>query len=352
MGRAPGSTIREGSACAGSGTHPPTGACLSWAGTCRGGGRRAQLGVAVLDGLIARLRPPYRPRMTRRAMALSALYYGALLTLQVLAITGRLGDVLPPWVATHVGKDSEAILLALVLPAWVQFARPRLRGHRREWGVTALAVAVLVVLGVWMYATPPIPGNVETLNESLFACAALIPYVQLKRPVSRLLAIGIPVVLLVLILAASGTALVTNLAELLAMLILVPLGLDVVDRAILEPQVSTSSKVRWSWYALLLAAPIFISVVLADAFPPGATADAVRYAIRVQEAWVGLLLLQIYFAVGHGRVGPAAPPWSQGSEGEAERRSGVVPGPALQPAARCRDAAHLVGPATCPPARR
>lgn len=241
--------------------------------------------------------------MTRHKV-ISAGYYSVLVVLGLLAVTGRLPDVLPAWFATHIGKDSEAILLALVLPAWIQFARPRLAGTRREWPLTGLAVAVLVALGLWMYVTGPLPGNVETLNEPLFALAALVPYVQLRRPVTRALAVGMPAVLLLLILTASGTALVTNLAELLAMLVLVPLGLDVVDRAILDPQARTSSGVRWSWYALLLAAPMFISVVLADAFAPGTTADAVRYAIRVQEAWIGLLLVQLYFAVGLGRVGP------------------------------------------------
>lgn len=244
--------------------------------------------------------------MTRSSKWISAVYYSVLVVLQLLAITGRLGDVLPSALATHLGKDSEAILLALCLPAWIQFARPRLAGTRREWPLTMLAAAGFAALGIWMYVTGPIPGNVETLNEPLFALAALLPYVQLRRPVARLVAVGLPAAILLLILTASGSRLVTDLAETLAMLVLVPLGLDVVDRAILDPRAATSRTVRWSWYALMLALPAFISLVLAGAFT-GAADDAVRYAVRVQEAWVSVLLLQLYFAVGHRRGGRQAP---------------------------------------------
>lgn len=255
--------------------------------------------------------------------SLTVLYYGVLLALQALAITGHLADVLPSTLATKIGKDSEAVLLALGLPAWVQFVRPRLVGSRWEWPATAGAVAVLVALGTWMYATPPLPGNVETLNEPLLALAALVPYVQLRRPVPRLLALGLPAAVLALVLTDSGNALVTNLAELLAMLVLVPLALDVVDRGILDPDARTSARLRWSWYALLLAAPVFVSVVLAGAFAPGGAADAVRYAVRVQEAWLGVLLLSLYFAVGHGRTG------ARGDE-----RPGAPAGPAALPRQR------------------
>lgn len=236
---------------------------------------------------------------------ITALYYGVLGLLLLLAITGRIGDVLPGWVGEHVGKDSEALLVAVGLPAWIQFARPRLAGTSLEWPLTGLAVVILAALGGWMYATGPIPGNVETLNEPLFALAVLVAYVQLRRPVPRLLAIGMPAAFLLLILVASGTALVTNLAEGLAVLVLVPIGLDLVDRAILDPQRSTSAVQRWAWYGFLLLTPMVISTVLADTFTgAGAAGEAVRYAVRVQEAWLALLLVELYFAVGHGRVGP------------------------------------------------
>lgn len=241
--------------------------------------------------------------MTKRDRLLTVAYYSVLLVLQVLAITGRLDEVLPDALALKIGKDSEALLLALGLPAWVQFVRPRLTGRRSEWPVTAVAVALLLALAGWLYVTPPVPGNVETLNEPLFALAALVPYVQLRRPLPRPLVLGLSGGVLLLVLTASGTTLVTNLAEMLAMLVLVPLGLDVVDRAVLDPAAPRMpAAVRWGWYVALLAVPMTISLLLAGEFT-GTAGDAVRYAVRVQEAWVGLLLLQLYFAVGHRRLG-------------------------------------------------
>ena len=252
--------------------------------------------------------------MSKRGTVLSVAYYGVLLVLQVLAITGRLDEALPDVLATKIGKDSEALLLAIGLPAWVQFVRPRLQGRRSEWPVTALAVALLLALAGWLYVTPPVPGNVETLNEPLFALAALVPYVQLRRPLPRPLVLGLSGGVLLLVLTASGTALVTDLAEMLAMLVLVPLGLDVVDRAVLDPSAPrTSTAVRWGWYVALLAVPMAISLLLAGQFT-GPVGDAVRYAVRVQEAWVGLLLLQLYFAVGHRRLGTPRPPGGSRSE--------------------------------------
>ena len=262
--------------------------------------------------------------MRNRGAALSVAYYGVLLVLQVLAITGRLDEVLPDALALKIGKDSEALLLALGLPAWVQFVRPRLAGRRQEWPVTAAVVALLLGLAGWLYVTPPVAGNVETLNEPLFALAALVPYVQLRRPLPRPFVLGLSGGVLLLVLTASGTTLVTDLAELLAMLVLVPLGLDLVDRAVLDPAAPrTPTAVRWGWYVALLAVPLTISLLLAGQFT-GTAGDAVRYAVRVQEAWVGLLLLQLYFAVGHRRLGtprsgggpcsePALPPGPQSS---------------------------------------
>jgi hypothetical protein len=115
----------------------------------------------------------------------------------------------------------------------------------------------------------------------------------------------------------------TTLAEMLAMLVLVPVGLDLVDRAILDPRARTSSAVRWAWYAFLLAAPIVISVVFAGGLS-GAAGDAATYLNRVQEAWLGVLLVELYFAVGHGRVGPGPHPSPAGDRDR--QRAGARPG--------------------------
>lgn len=232
--------------------------------------------------------------MLDRRRALSLGYYGVLLVLLALAVTGTTGDVLPRQLAKHVSEDSEGFLLALVLSAWVQYVRPRLRGTAQEWSLTLLAAAAVLVVGLVCYLVDGVPPRVATLNETLLALAVLLPYVQLPRPVPRALSLGLPGAVLLLVLLASGTTLVTDLAEGLVMLVLVPLGLDVVDRCVLEPD-RPPVPARWLWYALLVVAPLTFSLL--EGHVGGAGGTALRYAVRVQESFVGLLLAEVFLAV-------------------------------------------------------
>lgn len=230
----------------------------------------------------------------RRAVA--ALYYGLVGVLLLLAVTGTTGDVFPHQLAKHVSEDSEGLLLALLLPAWVQYARPRLRGSAREWPATLLAAAVVLVVGLVCYLVDGVPPKIATLNETFLALAVLLPYAQLPRPLPRALALGLPGAVLLLVLVASGTTLVTDLAEGLVMLVLAPLGLDVVDRDVLEGErAAPPEPVRWLWYAFLVVAPVAVSVL--EGHVGGVGATALRYAVRVQESFVGVLLTGLYLAV-------------------------------------------------------
>lgn len=223
-------------------------------------------------------------------------YYGVVVLLLLLAVTGTTGDVFPHQLAKHVSEDSEGWLLALVLPLWVQYARPRLRGTPREWPSTFAAAAVVLVVGLVCYRVGGVPPRIATLNETLLALAVLLPYVQLSRPVPPVLSLGLPGVMALLVLLASGNGVVTDLAEGVVMLLLVPIGLDLVDREVLGPQRPPSSLLRWSWYALLVVAPVVIAV-LAHHLHAGTAGDVLRYLKRVQESFVGTLLTEVYLAV-------------------------------------------------------
>ena len=229
---------------------------------------------------------------TRRAVCFA--YYAVLLVLLAMAVTGTTGDVFPHQLAKHVSEDSEGWLLALLLPAWIQYARPRLTGRRAEWPLTLLAAAVMLVIGLVCYGKDGVPPKIATLNETFFALAVLLPYVQLRRPVSRGLAYGLPGAVLLVILVASTTSLVTNLAEGVVMLVLAPIGLDVVDRVILEPE-RRVLPARWAWYAFLVVEPLVVAA-LEHTFS-GVAGDVVAYAARVQESFVGVLLVELYLAV-------------------------------------------------------
>jgi hypothetical protein len=241
-----------------------------------------------------------RVRSSRSAIAVT--FYAAL----VLVIAGVLLAVfplfLPDGFASRIGHNSEGLVLALVVAAWVQFQRPRLTAGRREWAVTGVAAAILLALGVALLLSD-LPSRFRTLNETFLALALLIPYLQLRRPLSRRVVWGAAGVILLVVVLFNRSAAVTDLAETLGVLLLAPLAFDVVDRGILDPGAATSPRLRRTWYALLIAAPVCFSVLEYRIGVDGLLGEAVRYAVRITEAFVCLLLVELYFAVALQRTG-------------------------------------------------
>ena len=215
--------------------------------------------------------------------------------------------VLPGPIAVRVGHNSEGYLLALILAAWIQFVRPRLRASSAAWAVTLAASACCVAMAVLLLLTD-YPSRFKTLNETFLAAALVIPYLQLRRPLPRYLAAGLSAAVLVGVVALNRTAAVTDLAETLGVLILVPIGFDLVDRAILDPAAVTSTRLRYGWYAFLVAAPLAFSLLeyTLDIGSDGVLGEAVRYAVRITEAFVCMLLVELWFTLGLGRTGPRA----------------------------------------------
>src|SRR5689334_17422006 len=75
--------------------------------------------------------------------ALPWVYYGGLCVLVALCASKTLTVLIPGTVGRHVADDSEGYVLALLLPAWIEYIRPRVAGRRSEWVVTAAAAAVM-----------------------------------------------------------------------------------------------------------------------------------------------------------------------------------------------------------------
>ncbi len=223
-----------------------------------------------------------------------------------MAVTRTLDGVFPTLLARHLAEDSEGLLLALLLPLWIQYARPRLTGSTREWPVTLLAAAACLAVGVGLRGGSGLPATVVTLNETFWALAVLLPYVQLRRPLPRAVVLGLAAGVLLLVAVGSRTAFVTDLAEGFAMLVLAPVGLDVVDRAILDRRGRTSEAARWSWYAFLLGAPAGLSLL--HGALGGVAGEAIRYGVRVQEAFLGVLLVELYLVAVLRRAG-VGPGW-------------------------------------------
>jgi len=142
------------------------------------------------------------------------------------------------------------------------------------------------------FSAAGMPAEVSTLSEPVLALAALVPYSQLRRPLRKMTVAALPTAAVLVVLLAPDVGLVVRAPELFAMLLLVPIGLDVVDKRILEPGAVRARVIRSSWYALLLLTPLCLPLLLRDTF----TGMPVRNVVEAQEAWFGVLLLQIYLA--------------------------------------------------------
>jgi hypothetical protein len=137
----------------------------------------------------------------------------------------------------------------------------------------------------------------------LLAAAVLVPYVQIRRPLPSNLAILASLAVLALIVFGERTQVVTDLAETLGALALAAIGFDVVDRGILDPHAPTSARLRYAWYALLVVTPIAFSVLEYAVGVSGVAGEVTRYGVRITEAFLCMLLVELYFAVGLGRTG-------------------------------------------------
>ncbi|HVE29985.1 MAG TPA: hypothetical protein VNC80_07970 [Mycobacteriales bacterium] len=251
--------------------------------------------------------------MTDRRRIFAVLYYGGLALVLALILLQLLDEVLGKRLATHIGHNSEAYLAALVLSAWIQYVRPRLAGKRAEWPTALLVGVIMLVIGIALVQTH-LPSRFRTLNEAFIALGILIPYVQARRPLSRVISYGLPGVVLLLVLVIGDRGLVRDQAESAAMLILIPIGLDLIDRGILQSDAVTSVRARWSWYAALVLIPVVFVALRKGAHVDGWAGNRMLYSQRGLEGYIAAFFIEVYFAVFLGWVGRRVTP--------AHRRSG------------------------------
>jgi hypothetical protein len=251
--------------------------------------------------------------VTDRRRIFAVLYYGGLALVLALTLLQLLDEVLGKRLATHIGHNSEAYLAALVLSAWIQYVRPRLAGKRAEWPTALLVGVIMLVIGIALVQTH-LPSRFRTLNEAFIALGILIPYVQARRPLSRVISYGLPGVVLLLVLVIGDRGLVRDQAESAVMLILIPIGLDLIDRGILQSDAVTSVRARWSWYAALVLIPVVFVALRKGAHVDGWAGNRMLYSQRGLEGYIAAFFIEVYFAVFLGWVGRRVTP--------AHRRSG------------------------------
>ncbi len=230
----------------------------------------------------------------QRSRLIAPIFYGGLLVVLAAIVFKVLGDVLPRALARPIGFDSESYVVVLLLAPWIQFVRPRLAGSRWEWPITLAAAAACVIVGVLLYRSD-LPSQWKTLNEA-FLAGVLIAYVQPRRPLPPWVPLVLAGGVLAAIVVASDAAILTDLAEALGVVILLPLAVDVFDRRILNLQAPPSPAVRYAWWGFLVLAPIVFSVLNRALDDGGVLDKAARYGVRPQEAFVAVLIMELYFA--------------------------------------------------------
>jgi hypothetical protein len=203
--------------------------------------------------------------------------------------------VLPKSLATKIGHNSEGMLAALMIGPWIQLARPRLLDSRHRWPIAAIVAAASLAIGLGLVASD-LPSRFRTLNETFLAAAVVLPYLLLRRPLPAAVPLVGAGTVLAVTVAFNHTAVITDLAETLGMLILAPIGFDLIDRKILRPDAAVRAVTLVAWYALLVGAPIALSVLQYDIGFGGLFGQFTRYGVRIAESFLFMLLIGVYFA--------------------------------------------------------
>ncbi len=258
--------------------------------------------------------------MGSRSTVITVAFFGALLTVVAGVLLELASLVLPEGLAARIGRNSEGLVLALLLAGWIGFARPALAGRPGQWRPTVLAAAGCLAVGVALLLSD-LPSRFRTLNESFLAAALLLPYLQARRPLPPRLAAGLSLAVLVLVVAFNRTGAVTGLAESLGVLLLAPIAFDLVDRQILDPSARVARGLRAGWYAFLIVTPVVLSLLQGRLDPGGLAGEGLRYGARLTEAFVCLLLVELSL--------------TSGVRGTGHRTTaGTAPGPAATSPAR------------------
>lgn len=243
------------------------------------------------------------------SLPLALAFYAALtMALVVLALELQ-QDVLPQGIATRVGRNSEALLFALLVAVAVDATPPGPRTARTR-ALLLGAAGLLLVLG-FLLGRSALPGTVATLNEAMIGGGLICAYLVPSRPWR-----GAPwtmAVTLLFIVLLFDSDLVLNQAESLVPFLLAPVALDGVERSTLRPTEPDRPLLRLAWMAFLtftllaaMAAAPWARESLDDALTLG-----VDYVQRAAEACWGWLALHTYFWISRHWVsrsvtGPAS----------------------------------------------
>jgi hypothetical protein len=219
------------------------------------------------------------------------LFYGGFGVLLLLIITKHL-----QWLPHHfhmakrISDNSEGYVLALIACAWLQWGRPAAIRRRQLIPISLVAAAACLGLAL-LCKYGGLQPRIATLNEGFFGAAFVIAYVAVRRPLRW--APLVSLVAVIGLLLANNASIVVKGAEAWMVLVLAPLGFDVFDRGIVDPDARESHVLRLLWMALLVAIPV-AAAGLQHHVGHGHVAGIRDYIARANEAFVGLLLVHAY----------------------------------------------------------
>lgn len=229
-----------------------------------------------------------RPLVTR------TVFYGAVVLLLVLIVTGVVTAALPAGVAGQISHNSEGYAILLVLALWIEFARPRIGHDARGWTVAAAAALSSLALAFFMLLGP-LPPSLATLNEAFFALPVLILWTQLPRPVPPVLWL-LPVVAVLIPAVGDGSDAVIRAAEVLMAFVFFPVAFDVVDRSLLRPGLPVRKPLVVAWMVFIVVLAVSMHA-FRDASPTGFVQGAVDYLSRVNEIFIAVFFIHLYFTI-------------------------------------------------------
>lgn len=225
-------------------------------------------------------------------------------------------DRLPQAIASRIMNNSEVWCFLVLMVPWIQFVLPAVPRSRFQRWVVVFGVAATLLVGGLLLRNSIGPRQIWTFNEPVIAAAVLVPYMSLARPLPRpvrLVALLTPIVLavtaVILALPEPGEKMQsTNVgiqqAEMLMLVLLTVISVDFIDTGILDPKARTVRSRRLVWYTTLLALPLIVVLLGADARVGAALWNLVANVLgRSHEAFLGTLLLCLIFAVFYGRIG-------------------------------------------------
>lgn len=231
--------------------------------------------------------------------ARSLLFYGTGAFVVLLTTLDLVTSAVPARLITPAQHLTNAVLMALLMSATIQFIRPAVHGRPERWIIVDALAASCGALG-WVLAilrfdiAPP----VAAMSEVFIALAFIVAYVHLDRPVPAAPYLSVALLVLVGLLHASIVATLETGG--LAVWIAAPLSFDVYDRPILAGGAAADHRKRREWYACLLGLPAAFSV-FAQVGPSTLLGHLGHDGSRASDGLLALLLVHLYFSHILGR---------------------------------------------------